>query len=55
LSDVIAAEVVMGEKRNMRGETYAMIPDGLRSAAHAWYDPTEVKADFGFRLARTIP
>jgi formylglycine-generating enzyme required for sulfatase activity len=53
--DVIGAEVVMGEKRNMRGETYAMIPDGLRSAAHAWYDPTEVKADFGFRPARTIP
>jgi formylglycine-generating enzyme required for sulfatase activity len=53
--DELGAEVVMGEKRNMRGETFAMIPDGLRSAAHAWYDPTEVKADFGFRPARTIP
>ena len=53
--DELGAEVVMGEKRNMRGETFAMIPAGLRSAAHAWYDPTEVKADFGFRPARTIP
>ena len=50
--DELGAEVVMGEKRNMRGETFAMIPAGLRSAAHAWYDPTEVKADFGFRPAR---
>jgi formylglycine-generating enzyme required for sulfatase activity len=55
VSDLIAAEVVTAEKRNIRGETYFMIPDGLRSAAHAWYDPTEARADFGFRPARTIP
>ena len=55
MTDLIAAEIVTAEKRNIRGETYFMIPDGLRSAAHAWYDPTEARADFGFRPARTIP
>ncbi len=55
VSDVIIAEVVTDEKRNTCGETYAMVPAGLRSAAHAWYDPTESRPDIGFRPARTIP
>jgi eukaryotic-like serine/threonine-protein kinase len=53
--DAITAEVVTGEKRNVRGETYAMIPAGLRSALRTWYDPTEYRADIGFRPARTLP
>ena len=53
--DVITAEVVRDEKRHVRGETYAMIPAGLRSAAYAWNDPTDNRPDIGFRPARTNP
>jgi eukaryotic-like serine/threonine-protein kinase len=53
--DVIMSELVTDEKRNIRGETYAMIPAGLRSAAYTWNDPTDNRPDIGFRPARTIP
>ncbi|MFI5459403.1 MAG: SUMF1/EgtB/PvdO family nonheme iron enzyme [Isosphaerales bacterium] len=55
IRDDISKEVVSGEKRNLRGETYAMIPPGLRSAYRTSYEPKGSRPDIGFRPARTIP